>query len=94
MNKAVTYLALPPDLSGPWAYGGKGRKTDWAKTDAQKSSLADKGDIILILSGENIRRYHLELPGLRGRELRSAIESYWPSESSCLPSSIAVAVPV
>ena len=74
MNKAVTYLALPPDLSGPWAYGGKGRKMDWAKTDAQKSSLADKGDIILILSGENIRRYHLELPGLRGRELRSAIE--------------------
>ena len=76
MSKPVTYAALPPDLTGPWAYmdmSGSGRALEWAKTDAQKAALSDK-ELTLILPGENIRRVWLDLPGIRGRELQSAIE--------------------
>ena len=74
MSKASTYLALPPDLSGPWAYASAGSACKWAKTDSEKFAVSKEGGVILILAGENVRRYQLELDGLRGRELRSAIE--------------------
>ncbi|MEP6342664.1 MAG: type II secretion system protein GspL [Maricaulaceae bacterium] len=78
MSKAATYLALPPDLSGPWVYvdadGASSKTPIRAATDVEKSTLSGRGDITLILAGENVRRYQLDLDGLRGRDLRSAIE--------------------
>ena len=74
MSKAVTYIALPPDLSGPWIYAVSSDKCMWAKTDVEKRALSERGDVTLILAGENVRRFQLDLGGLRGRELRSAIE--------------------
>ena len=79
MSKSATYLALPPDLSGAWAYTSvEGASAEgaclWAQTDAEKSALSEHGDLTLILAGENVRRYKFDLGGLRGRELRSAIE--------------------
>ena len=74
MSKSATYLALPPDLSGAWAYASAEGACLWAQTDAEKSALSEHSDMTLILAGENVRRYQLDLSGLRGRELRSAIE--------------------
>ena len=74
MSKFATYLALPPDLSGAWAYASAEGACLWAQTDAEKSALSEHSDMTLILAGENVRRYQLDLSGLRGRELRSAIE--------------------
>ena len=72
MSDDVKYIALPPDLTGPWAYfSGKGQ-VEWARTDDEKSALSGK-DISVILPGENIRRMFLDLPGVRGNELQSAI---------------------
>jgi type II secretory pathway component PulL len=76
MSKDITCLALPPDLLGPWAYRRSGGAAAWAKTEAEKhalsGSLSGADDLILILAGENIRRFSLDLPGLRGKELRAA----------------------
>lgn len=76
MSKSSIYLALPPDLAGPWAYvdmGVNNKQVQWAKSAAQKSGLSAK-ELTLILPGENIIRRSLDLPGIRGRELQSAIE--------------------
>ena len=79
MSKSSIYLALPPDLNGPWAYmdaaslDGANGSVQWAKTEAQKMALSAK-ELTLILPGENIIRRAIDLPGIRGRELKSAIE--------------------
>jgi len=74
MIKDITCLAIPPDLQGPWAYKRRGEPLIWAKTHAEKQALSDMNNIMVILAGENIRRFHLDLDGLRGREQRSAAE--------------------
>lgn len=74
MSKDITCLALPPDLLGPWAYQHGDSPVSWAKSDVEKQALTEINDLIIILSGENIRRFSLELPSLRGQELRAATE--------------------
>lgn len=74
MSKDITCLAMPPDLRGPWAYKRSGGPVVWAKTDAEKQALSDISGLVLILAGENIRRFSLDLDGLRGRELHAATE--------------------
>lgn len=74
MSKDITCLAIPPDLQGPWAYKRRGEPVVWAKTHAEKQALSDLNNVVVVLAGENIRRFHLDLDGLRGRELRSAAE--------------------
>ncbi len=74
MSKDTTYLALPPDLLGPWAYQRGDSPLSWAKTEVEKQTLSGASELIIILAGENIRRFSLELPGLRGRELQAATE--------------------
>lgn len=74
MSKDGTYIALPPDLSGPWAYGHGAGPVAWAKNDLDKAKLSGLDDVVLILAGENVRRFELDLLGLRGRELQSAID--------------------
>lgn len=74
MNKQASYLALPPDLLGPWAFCDSLGALSTLHSDEDKAALGDVKDLILILAGENIRRFHLDLGGLKGAELRSAIE--------------------
>jgi len=74
MSKDITCLAMPPDLLGPWAYRQSGGVITWAKTNAEKQALSSLDGLVLILAGENIRRFTLDLAGLRGKELRAATE--------------------
>lgn len=74
MSKQASYLALPPDLSGPWAFCDTNGQVSSLQSDEQKTALGAVKDLILVLAGENVRRFHLDLGGLKGAELRSAIE--------------------